>query len=125
MRVSADLAVDARSGTLSPALALAAVLVDDRLGTGQSSENSNAELLQRASRDDYNRWLTTALAARGCVRPIRLRGTVREVDTVTGEVFHGLDTDDLPDKAIYAPCGRIPVVRGPRGRGESGGVGGH
>ena len=62
-------------------------------------------MLQRATRDDYDRWLATALAAGGCVRPVRLRGTVRDVDAVTGEVLDGLDTEDLPDKAIYVPCG--------------------
>jgi hypothetical protein len=27
------------------------------------------------------------------------------LDTVTGEILHGLDTEDLPDKVIYVPCG--------------------
>src|SRR5271165_5302658 len=105
MPANAHLAVKACSGAASSGLALAAVLVDDRPGGGRGGEYSGAELLERASRDDYDRWLTTALAAGGCVRPIRLRGTVREVDTVTGEVVGGVDTDDLPDKAIYVPCG--------------------
>lgn len=105
MPANAHLAVKACSGAASSGLALAAVLVDDWPGGGLGGEYSGAELLERASRDDYDRWLTTALAAGGCVRPIRLRGTVREVDTVTGEVVGGVDTDDLPDKAIYVPCG--------------------
>ena len=102
---SADLAVNMRSGMTSSALALAAVLVDNRPGTRASNGSPSAEVLERASRDDYDRWLTTALGAGGCVRPIRLRGTVREVDTATGEVLGGLDTDELPDKTIYVPCG--------------------
>jgi hypothetical protein len=39
------------------------------------------------------------------VRPIRPRGTTRDIDAATGEVIRGLDTGDLPDKAIYLPCG--------------------
>src|SRR6266550_785384 len=66
-----------------PALAQAPVLVDDRPGIGL--QTLDAELLERASRDDYQRWLGTAVAAGGCVRPIRLRGTVRDIDATTGE----------------------------------------
>src|SRR6516162_5566330 len=89
----------------SPALVLAPVLVDDPAGTAACTRTLGAELLDRASRDDYQRWLSTALAAGGCIRPIRLRGTVRDIDGSTGEVLHDLDTEDLPDKAIYIPCG--------------------
>jgi hypothetical protein len=79
------------------------VLVDDRPGAGTGP--LDVELLDRAARDDYQQWLSTALAAGGCVRPIRLRGTIRDIDAATGEVTRGLDTEDLPDKAIYLPCG--------------------
>ena len=74
-------------------------------GRARATQTLDAELLERASRDDYQRWLGTALAAGGCVRPIRLRGTVRDIDATTGEILHDLDTEDLPDKAIYLPCG--------------------
>jgi Replication initiator protein, pSAM2 len=47
-------------------------------------------------------WL---LAAGGCVRPIRLRGTIRDIDAATGETLAVLDTADQPDKVIYLPCG--------------------
>jgi hypothetical protein len=86
-------------------LAQIPVLVDDRPGSSAGTRTLDAELLERASRDDYQQWLSTALAASGCIRPIRLRGTARDIDAVTGEVVRGLDTDDLPDKAIYLPCG--------------------
>ena len=89
----------------SPALAQVPVLVDDRPGPSAVTRTLDAELLDRATRDDYQQWLSTALAAGGCVRPIRLRGTVRDIDAATGEVLRGLDTEDLPDKAIYIPCG--------------------
>ena len=74
-------------------------------GQERAPGHSDAELLDRATRDDYDQWLSTALAAGGCVRPIRLRGTVRDIDTTTGEIIRDLDTEDLPDKAIYVPCG--------------------
>ena len=89
----------------APALALAPVLIDPGTGAGAGTRTLDAELLERAARDDYQQWLGTALAAGGCVRPIRLRGTVRDIDAATGEVIRALDTEDLPDQAIYVPCG--------------------
>ena len=105
MPVNAELTANGRSSVISSALALAHALVADEAGAAGNSEGLGIELLQRATRDDYDRWLTTALATGGCVRPVRLRGTVRDVDTATGEVLGGLDTEDLPDRAMYAPCG--------------------
>ena len=89
----------------TPALVQTPVLVDDHARPGAVTPTLDAELLDRATRDDYKQWLSTALAADGCVRPIRLRGTARDIDATTGEVIHDLNTDDLPDKAIYIPCG--------------------
>jgi hypothetical protein len=88
----------------APALALAPVLIDSA-GTGANARSLDTELLERAARDDYDQWLSTALAAGGCVRPIRLRGTIRDIDPATGEIVTALDTDDRPDKVIYLPCG--------------------
>jgi hypothetical protein len=105
MPANAELLANGRLSTISSAQALAAILVDDRTGPRDNSRSLSIELLQRATRDDYDRWLATALAASGCVRPVRLRGTVREIDPITGEVLDGLDTEDLPDKEIYVPCG--------------------
>jgi hypothetical protein len=62
-------------------------------------------LLARSGRDDYREWLSTAKVADGCVRPIRLRGTVRTIDADTGEILSAFDTQDTPDKVIYLPCG--------------------
>jgi hypothetical protein len=90
---------------ITPALASAPVLVDQRPRPGAGTRTLDAELLERATRDDYQHWLSTALAAGGCVRPIRLHGTARDIDASTGEVLRDLDTGDLPDKAIYVPCG--------------------
>jgi hypothetical protein len=105
MPANAELTANGHSSMTSSSLALAAVLMDESTGAGGDSESLGIELLQRATRDDYDRWLNTALAAGGCVRPVRLRGTVRDVDTTTGQILHGLDTEDLPDKAMYVPCG--------------------
>jgi hypothetical protein len=88
----------------APALALAPALIDGA-GTGASTRTLDAELLERAARDDYTQWLSTAMAAGGCVRPIRLRGTIRDIDAATGEIVSALDTADMPDKVIYVPCG--------------------
>jgi hypothetical protein len=70
-----------------PALATAPALID---GTGAGT--LDAELLERAARDDFHGWLSGVKAAGGCVRPIRLRGTIRNVDADTGEVLSALDT---------------------------------
>jgi hypothetical protein len=89
----------------TPALASAPVVVEERPRPGASVRTLDAELLERATRDDYQHWLATARSADGCVRPIRLRGTLRDIDAATGEILRNLDTGDLPDKTIYVPCG--------------------
>jgi hypothetical protein len=89
----------------APALALIPVLADMGTGTGASTRTMHDELLERAARDDYDQWLHGTLAAGGCTRPIRLRGSIRDIDPATGEVLHALDTSDTPDKVIYLPCG--------------------
>jgi hypothetical protein len=88
----------------TPALALAPALIDGPATTADA-RNLDGELLDRATRDDYPRWLTGALAAGGCVRPIRLSGTIRDIDTATGEILSALDTKTTPDQVIYLPCG--------------------
>jgi hypothetical protein len=88
----------------APALALAPVLIDST-GAGASTGTLQAELLDRAARDDYAQWLSGAIGAGGCVRPIRLRGTLRDIDAATGEILNTLDTADNPDNVIYLPCG--------------------
>jgi hypothetical protein len=88
-----------------PALALIPVPDGTGTGTGASIRTLEAELLDRAARDDYDQWLSGAMAAGGCVRPIRLRGTARDIDTATGEIVCVQDTNDSPDKVMYLPCG--------------------
>ena len=88
-----------------PALALAPVLIDPSTGTGANVRTLNDELLDRAARDDYHAWLAGTAAAGGCVRPVRLHGTIRDINPATGEILRTLDTDQLPDKVLYTPCG--------------------
>jgi replication initiator protein RepSA len=88
-----------------PALTLAPVLTDLGTGIRASTRTLHDELLERAARDDYDQWLTGTLAADGCTRPIRLRGTACDIDPATGEVIYVLDTNDTPDGVIYLPCG--------------------
>ena len=56
-------------------------------------------------RDAYDAWLSHVWTAAACSRPVLLRGHVRYVDAATGEVTGTITTDDLPDQAIYKPCG--------------------
>jgi hypothetical protein len=88
-----------------PVLAFAPPFADSSGPDASTIRSLNAELLERASRDDYHEWLNGTLAAAGCVRPIRLRGTIRDLDVDTGEIIHSLDTSDTPDEVIYLPCG--------------------
>jgi hypothetical protein len=89
----------------SPALALTPVPDNAGTGSGASPRTLHDELLARAARDDYDHWLSGTLAAGGCIRPIRLRGTVRDIDPGTGEILGTFDTRDTPDQVIYLPCG--------------------
>ena len=89
----------------APALALLPVLTDQRTGNGASTRTLDEELFERATRDDYEHWLRTTRPASGCARPIRLRGTIRDIDTGTGEIISTLNTADTPDRVIYLPCG--------------------
>jgi hypothetical protein len=87
----------------TPALASAPALIDPRPGRVPGS--LDAELLDRATRPDYHQWLAGTAAAGGCTRPVRLHGTIRDLDPATGEVLRTLDTDTLPDRVLYVPCG--------------------
>ncbi len=89
----------------TPALALVPVLIDDPAGTGASTATLTDQAISRAARDDYQQWLTTTASAGGCIRPIRLRGTSRDVDTSTGEILRVFDTASVPDGVIYTACG--------------------
>jgi hypothetical protein len=65
----------------------------------------SAEILHRAARDDYRRWLHHVSAAAGCAHPIQLRGQLHTVDPATGEIRASRSTEDMPDQALYTACG--------------------
>ena len=55
--------------------------------------------------DAYDAWLSHVWSAAACSRPVLLSGSVSYIDSATGEVTGSIHTDDLPDRAIYKPCG--------------------
>ncbi|MEV1315120.1 replication initiator [Micromonospora arborensis] len=65
----------------------------------------NAQALHRAATPEFSGWLEHTAAAGGCSRPIRLTGTIAAVDTTTGRITGQLQTDELPDRALYKACG--------------------
>ena len=75
MPANAELTANGHSSMISSSLARAAVLIDESKGAGGNSDSLGVELLQRATRDDYDRWLTrpwlpeAAFARSGCVAP--------------------------------------------------------
>jgi hypothetical protein len=50
-------------------------------------------------------WLEHVRPAAGCAHPIRLVGELATVDQATGAMLSRIPTEDLPDGAIYKPCG--------------------
>lgn len=87
-----------------PAIALAPVLITDT-GARVAPGTLDAQLLARASRDDYQQWLSAVAPAGGCVRPIRLSGGMHHVEASTGEILSTTDSNSLPDHVIYTACG--------------------
>lgn len=70
-------------------------------------------LLARAAKPDFGRWLNHAARARGCTNPVRLRGEVLTVQATTGRVIERFNSDDLPDRVVYKPCGTRLASRCP------------
>ena len=62
------------------------------------------EVVDRAGRD-YERWAEQVAATGYCVRPVRLRGQVEQVDRATGEVRAAYDTAAEPDQTLLKACG--------------------
>jgi hypothetical protein len=60
---------------------------------------------QRAQDPDYPEWLHHVRAAAACKHPIRLTGQIHATDRHTGEIVGTVDTDTMPDGALYTPCG--------------------
>jgi hypothetical protein len=63
------------------------------------------QTLARMRQPDYLDWLDHVQPAAGCVRPIRLAGTIATLEHDTGRILSTLDTAGMPDGVIYKPCG--------------------
>jgi len=61
--------------------------------------------LARVLRPDFGRWQAHTARARGCTRPVKLRGHSTTINPRTGEVIESFDTAALPDAVLYKPCG--------------------
>jgi len=59
---------------------------------------------ERATTPDFDEWLHHVRAAAACRHPIRLSGQI-DVRDRAGSVIATVDTADMPDGAIYTPCG--------------------
>jgi hypothetical protein len=63
------------------------------------------QTLARMRQPDYLDWLGHVQPAAGCVRPIRLAGTIATLEHHTGRILSTVDTAGMPDGVIYKPCG--------------------
>lgn len=61
--------------------------------------------INRAVRPGYTRWLEHTASAGGCVRPVRLTGSLHTVNPSTGQVVATRATATMPDGVIYISCG--------------------
>ena len=91
------------AGPAAPSSLLAEVAAA-ALGTG-TLPGLPDPVLARVARPDFDRWRAHAARANGCTRPVRLRGTATTLDARTGEVVEHFDTETLPDRTLYKPCG--------------------
>jgi hypothetical protein len=76
-----------------------------RVAAGRLADPGSA-LVARASRPDYNRWLSRAMSASGCGRPVRLRPSMLRADPATGELTAAAAGElGGPDGVVYKACG--------------------
>jgi hypothetical protein len=69
------------------------------------SADPHRQAIARAARADFPAWVQHVRAASGCLRPIRLAGTMNTIEAATGRLLSTLDTASLPDGIVYKPCG--------------------
>jgi len=62
------------------------------------------QIVDRASSDDFHDWMGHVRGAAGCKNPIRLDGYIH-VNNPAGQRIYTYSTEDMPDGAIYTPCG--------------------
>ena len=74
-----------------------------RVGT-RATTRTVASGRARAQDPDYPEWLGHVRAASACKHPIRLAGQIH-VNNADGNRMATIDTEDMPDGAIYTPCG--------------------
>jgi Replication initiator protein, pSAM2 len=79
--------------------ALLAEITASALGTDVPPGHPDA-VTARLLRPDFTHWRAHAARARGCSRPVRLRGSSTTVAAETGEVLETFDTDELPDATL-------------------------
>jgi len=62
----------------------------------------------------YDAWLDHVWSAAVCTRPVRLRGDIKHIDAMTGELLRTIPTIGMPDGVLYKPCGnrRVSVCPG-------------
>jgi hypothetical protein len=58
----------------------------------------------RTMSEDFHEWMDHIAGASGCRHPIRLEGHIH-VNNPAGQRIATFDTADMPDGAIYTPCG--------------------
>jgi hypothetical protein len=93
---------------MSTGVAALAVAPEQASGSAASIAplSTREQIYARAARPDFDEWITQVEPVGGCTRPVRLRGQLVDVDTVTGQVIRQLDTgSELPDGVIYKACG--------------------
>ncbi len=68
------------------------------------------QFLDRAGQEDYHRWLHHIEPSAGCTAPVRLHGLIHHVEHATGRILRSVDTREMPDAALYVPCGNRRAV---------------
>ncbi|WP_461046900.1 replication initiator [Terrabacter koreensis] len=66
---------------------------------------TEAQVLARLLSRDFDAWSEAASRVGHCARPIRLHGSSRTVDAVTGEVLSSFSSADSPLGVLHVRCG--------------------
>jgi hypothetical protein len=64
-----------------------------------------AQAVARATRPDFDDWLTHIRPAAACTRPVRLSGAILTLEAGTGRLLSSVNTASMPDGVIYKACG--------------------
>lgn len=66
---------------------------------------TEGQVIARLVSRDFDAWSEAASRVGHCARPIRLHGSSRTVDAVTGEVFSSFSSADSPLGVLHVRCG--------------------